>query len=98
MTDGDTLLIAQFEMKLRKLMDLYEDLKGRNHDLERQLAKKDEQIALLNGQLESLGSSYSNLKQSKVLEVSGHDLDSTRQRIDGLVREIDHCIKLLNSN
>ncbi len=97
MTDNNSLLIAQFETKLRKLMDLYEDLKSRNRDLEGQLAQKDELIARLNGQLASLDQSYSNLKQSKVLEVSGHDLDSTKQRIAGLVREIDHCIKLLNS-
>ncbi len=97
MTDNNSLLIAQFETKLRKLMDLYEDLKSRNRDLEGQLAQKDELIARLNGQLSSLDQSYSNLKQSKVLEVSGHDLDNTKQRIEGLVREIDHCIKLLNS-
>ncbi|MCQ2084303.1 MAG: hypothetical protein MJY58_07415 [Bacteroidaceae bacterium] len=97
MTDNNSLLIAQFETKLRRLMDLYEDLKSRNRDLEAQLAQKEEIIAGLNGQLASLDRSYSNLKQSKVLEVSGHDLDSTRQRVEGLVREIDHCIKLLNS-
>lgn len=97
MTDNDTLLIDQFETKLRKLMDLYEDLKSRNRDLEGQLAQKEEQIAQLNGRLASLDQSYSNLKQSKVLEVSGHDLDNTKARIEGLVREIDHCIKLLNS-
>lgn len=97
MTDNDTLLIDQFELKLRKLMDLYEDLKDRNRELEGQLAQKDGQIAQLNGRIALLDQSYSNLKQSKVLEVSGHDLDSTKERIKGLVREIDHCIQLLNS-
>ncbi len=97
MTDNDSMLIEQFEVKLRKLMDLYENLKCRNRMLEEQLAGKDAQISGLTARLNELEQSYSNLKQSKVLEVSGHDLDSTKHRIAGLVREIDHCIELLNT-
>lgn len=97
MTENDSLLIEQFQLKLRKLMDLYEELKFRNRQLEEQLAGKGQEVATLKEQLDSLNLSYSNLKQSKVLEVSGHDLDSTRHRIAGLVREIDHCIDLMNT-
>ena len=48
-------------------------------------------------EMAKMDESYMNLKQSKVLEVSGHDLDNTKRRISGLVREIDHCIDLLNT-
>ena len=67
MTQDDSILIEQFEGKIRKLADLY-----------------------------NIKESYQYLKQSKVLEVSGHDIDDTKRRVSGLVREIDHCIKLLN--
>ena len=96
MTDDDSRLIEQFEGKIRKLVDLYDTVKSSNSELQGQLEAKDQEISLLKDQLANLQESYQNLKRSKVLEVSGHDIDDTKRRVSGLVREIDHCIKLLN--
>ena len=96
MTDDDSRLIEQFQGKIRKLVDLYDTVKSSNSELQGQLDAKDEEIRLLKDQLTNLQESYQNLKRSKVLEVSGHDIDDTKRRVSGLVREIDHCIKLLN--
>ena len=96
MTEGDSKLIEQFEGKIRKLADLYNTVKCSNSDLRNQLDARDEEIKRLNQELAEMKESYQNLKQSKVLEVSGHDIDDTKRRVSGLVREIDHCIKLLN--
>ena len=96
MTEDDSRLIEQFEGKIRKLVDLYDTVKSNNSLLQSQIEAKDEEIRRLNEQLAELKGSYQNLKQSKVLEVSGHDIDDTKRRVSGLVREIDHCIKLLN--
>lgn len=96
MTESDSLLIEQFEGKIRKLVDLYETVKSQKKELEQQLIAKDNEIARLNGKLSELQESYRYLKQSKVLEVSGHDIDETKRKVSGLMREIDHCIKLLN--
>ena len=96
MTEDDSKLIEQFEGKIRKLVDLYDTVKSSNSELQGQLEAKDEEIRLLKDQLANLQESYQNLKRSKVLEVSGHDIDDTKRRVSGLVREIDHCIKLLN--
>ena len=96
MTEDDSKLIEQFEGKIRKLADLYDTVKCSNSQLQSQIEAKDEEIRRLNEQLNELKGSYQNLKQSKVLEVSGHDIDDTKRRVSGLVREIDHCIKLLN--
>ena len=96
MTDDDSRLIEQFEGKIRKLVDLYDTVKSSNSQLQGQLEAKNEEIRLLKDQLANLQESYQNLKRSKVLEVSGHDIDDTKRRVSGLVREIDHCIKLLN--
>lgn len=97
MTDDDSRLVEQFESKIRKLIDLYETVKCKNSDLLAEIEAKDQEIMQLNEIIAQLEESYSNLKQTKVLEVSGHDIDSTKRRVQGLVREIDHCIKLLNS-
>ncbi|MCQ2072999.1 MAG: hypothetical protein MJY96_07745 [Bacteroidaceae bacterium] len=97
MTDDDSRLVEQFESKIRKLIDLYETVKCKNSDLLAEIKAKDQEIKRLNEIIAQLEESYSTLKQTKVLEVSGHDIDSTKRRVQGLVREIDHCIKLLNS-
>ena len=96
MTEDDSRLIEQFEGKIRKLVDLYDTVKSSNSRLQSQLDAKDEEIRQLKDELAGMKESYQNLKRSKVLEVSGHDIDDTKRRITGLVREIDHCIKLLN--
>lgn len=96
MTEEDSRLIEQFEGKIRKLVDLYDVVKSSNSDLRSQIEAKNEEINRLNLELTDLKESYQRLKQSKVLEVSGHDIDDTKRRVAGLVREIDHCIKLLN--
>ena len=97
MTEDDSRLIEQFESKIRKLVDLYDTVKSSNNDLLSRLEAKDEEIRQLKDELAGLKESYQNLKRSKVLEVSGHDIDDTKRRVSGLVREIDHCIKLLNA-
>jgi len=97
MTEDDSRLIEQFEGKIRKLVDLYDTVKCSNSELRSQIEAKDEEIKRLNQELASLNESYQHLKRSKVLEVSGHDIDDTKRRVSGLVREIDHCIKLLNA-
>ncbi|MCQ2065905.1 MAG: hypothetical protein MJY66_08640 [Bacteroidaceae bacterium] len=97
MTEDDSRLVEQFEGKIRKLMDLYESIKCRNAELQRQIEEKDIEIGQLKEELSAQKESYRTLKQSKVLEVSGQDIDETRRRVAGLVREIDHCIELLNN-
>ena len=96
MTEDDSKLIEQFEGKIRKLVDLYNTVKCSNSELQSQIEAKDEEIRQLKEELAGLKESYQHLKRSKVLEVSGHDIDDTKRRVSGLVREIDHCIKLLN--
>ena len=96
MTEDDSKLIEQFEGKIRKLVDLYNTVKCSNSELQSQIEAKDEEIKRLNQELARQNESYQHLKRSKVLEVSGHDIDDTKRRVSGLVREIDHCIKLLN--
>lgn len=96
MTDEDSKLVEDFESKIRRLMDLYENVKERNKELIALLETEKRKNEQLRSDFAALTESYQTLKQSKVLEVSGQDIDDTKQRINRLVREIDHCIDLLN--
>jgi predicted RNase H-like nuclease (RuvC/YqgF family) len=96
MADDDQNLVENFEKKLKKLMELYEMLKNRNSELCDQLDQQKKENEMLRLEISALNKNYSNLKQSKVLSVSGQDIDDTKQRVTRLVREIDRCIDMLN--
>lgn len=96
MADDDQNLVENFEKKLKKLMELYEMLKNRNSELCDQLDQQKKENEMLRLEISALNENYSNLKQSKVLSVSGQDIDDTKQRVTRLVREIDRCIDMLN--
>ena len=92
MTEEDSKLIEQFEGKIRKLVDLYDTVKCSNSELRSQLEAKDEEIRQLKEELASRQESYQNLKRSKVLEVSGHDIDDTTSPLEaglGWITKLD---------
>ena len=93
--NSDTEILDAFEAKLQKLMESYNGLLAENSVLRRSIEDGRLREEGLQQQLDSLKSEYENLKHTKVLSVSGQDLDSTRKRVSGLVREIDRCIDML---
>lgn len=88
-------MLDVFEERLQKLIDLCDRLRAENRDLRQAVSEGKEREAGLQQRIDQLTADYGNLKTTKVLSVSGHDLDSTRKRVSGLVREIDHCIEML---
>ncbi|MCQ2074842.1 MAG: hypothetical protein MJY77_06575 [Bacteroidaceae bacterium] len=92
---SETELLDAFERKIRKLVAMYNDLKRENESLRKDIVDAKLREDELRNKISQLQSNYENLKLTKVLSVSGHDLDSTRKRVSGLVREIDRCIDML---
>ena len=39
---------------------------------------------------------YNNLKLARMMTVNGEDLQSAKNRLSRLIREVDKCIALLN--
>ncbi|MBR5540931.1 MAG: hypothetical protein IKU64_01015 [Bacteroides sp.] len=96
MTDEDRKLISSFEGKLRHFMFLYEELRQENADLKQLLMQKDKEILLLEQSQKDLEAQYTDLKMARTLSLYDKDIKDTKQRLSGLVREIDKCIALLN--
>ena len=96
MTEEDRKLIGSFEGKLRHLMFLFDELKQENADLKLLLSKKDEEIKQLEQSRKELEARYTDLKTARTISLYDRDIKDTKQRLTGLVREIDKCIALLN--
>ena len=77
-------------------MFLYEELRQENADLKQLLMLKDKEILLLEQSQKDLEAQYTNLKMARTLSLYDKDIKDTKQRLSGLVREIDKCIALLN--
>ena len=96
MTEEDKKLVNSFEGKLRHFMFLYDELKRENADLKHLLTQKDEEIKHLELSQKDLEARYTDLKMARTLSLYDKDIKDTKQRLTGLVREIDRCIALLN--
>jgi len=96
MTEEDRKLISSFEGKLRHFMFLYDELKRENADLKQLLKQKDEEIQQLELSRKELEDRYTDLKTARTISLYDKDIKDTKQRLSGLVREIDRCIALLN--
>ena len=96
MTEEDRKLIGSFEGKLRHFMFLYEELKQENADLRNLLMQKEQEILQLEQSRNELEAQYTDLKMARTLSLYDKDIKDAKQRLSGLVREIDRCIALLN--
>lgn len=94
-TGADNAILDVFEEKLQKFIRMYDGLKQENLQLRQAIEDGKSRESELQKKLDRISADYENLKTTKVLSVSGYDLESTRKRVSGLVREIDRCIDML---
>ena len=96
MTEEDKKLISTFEAKLRHFIYLYNQLKNENDRLKELLADKDKEIEVLKTGQKEWEVKYTNLKTARTISLYDKDIKEAKQRLTGLVREVDKCIALLN--
>lgn len=98
MTDEDRLLLNELKASVQRLFQEYEKLKAENGLLMGNVALLTEKISVLEREKNDLiGQNESIRIASRIL--AGEDKGGeARKRINKLVREIDKCIALLNSN
>jgi len=98
MTEKDRAIIANFESKLGRLMDVYTQLAAENAVLRERMGQQAEELERLRKQYDELSTSYSDLKLAKIISVNDTELGDTQRRLSKLVREVDKCIALLNAS
>ena len=98
MTRDDEILLDTFDEKLRLLIGRHDALKAENLELRTRLTTAVADLTKAREDYAVLEQSYLNLRTSRVLEgIEIDDVGSTRDRLARLVREVDHCIALLNA-
>ncbi|CAL2081409.1 conserved protein of unknown function [Tenacibaculum sp. 190524A02b] len=89
--------IHLLEDKLKKLLSYYEFLKEENRILFQDNAKLQALLEEKQQEIEAKQKEYDLLKVAKTIEGSNENTRETKLKINALVRELDKCIKLLNT-
>jgi predicted nuclease with TOPRIM domain len=97
MTEDQLKIAANFEARVRQLMFLCDSLKRENAELKSKLAEQEVSFGSLEEEYKRLNIKYDNLKVAQMISVGQGDFKSAKDRISELVREVDKCIKLLNT-
>ena len=77
-------------------MFLYEERGREIERLQKILFEKEEKLKQMEKGRQKLEDMYTDLKTARTLSLYDKDIKDTKQKLSGLVREIDKCIALLN--
>ena len=87
--------ITVLQTRVRQLILKFKELKAENDELYAELDKKEQEIAELNRNQDSLKKDYESLKLARMMAISDQDVEDTKARLAKLIREVNKCIALL---
>jgi len=93
-SDPDTF--DQLQVRIRKVVELYQKERTENEQLKKKSIELEERLKLDDNRLNDLEEKYDKLKISKALIASSNDVHDAKLKVNRMVREIDKCIALLN--
>ena len=88
--------IVEFQTKVHALILQFQNLKKENEELYAMLEKNETDVRQLRQQLLDKQQEFDAFKAAKLLEVSDGDIQSARERLAKLIRDVNKCIAVLS--
>ena len=88
--------IATFETRMRQMILRFQELKKENNDLYAQIEEDEKQMETLRQQLDQKQKDYEALKMARMISITAGDLQSAKDRLAKLIREVNKCIGILS--
>lgn len=88
--------IVDFQTKVRVLILQFQSLKKENEELYVMLEKNEDDVRQLRQQLQDKQREFDAFKAAKMLEVADGDIQSARERLAKLIRDVNKCIAVLS--
>ena len=88
--------IVEFQTKVHALILQFQNLKKENEELYAMLEKNESEVRELRQQLLVKQQEFDAFKAAKMLEVSDGDIQSARERLAKLIRDVNKCITVLS--
>jgi len=88
--------IKIFASQVRQLILQLRKLKQENADLEAMIQKLKEENVQATQALKAMQVEYNSLVMGKILHITDNDLETSKQRINNMIRTVDRCITILS--
>ena len=88
--------IVEFQTKVRALILQFQNLKKENEELYAMLEKNEADVRQLRQQLLDKQQEFDAFKAAKLLEISDGYIQSARERLAKLIRDVNKCIAVLS--
>ena len=88
--------IVEFQTKVHALILQFQNLKKENEELYAMLEKNESDVRELRQQLLVKQQEFDAFKAAKMLEVADGDIQSARERLAKLIRDVNKCITVLS--
>ena len=85
-----------FTTRVRKLILKYQETKKENSELYNMVDERDKKIAELERAVSEKDREYQALKTAKMIEITDGDIESAKNRVAKLIRDVNQCITLLS--
>lgn len=96
--EANQQLINTFATRVRQMILQYKDVLKENTELYAMVDERDKKIKELQSQVDHLQHEYDTLKMAKMMQVTDGDIESSRKRINKLIRDVNKCITLLSES
>jgi predicted nucleic acid-binding Zn-ribbon protein len=74
----------------------FQDLKKENEELYAMVSKNEHDIKELQEKLRQSANDYESLKMARMMEITDGDLQGAKDRLAGLIRDVNKCIAILS--
>ena len=88
--------INVFTTRVRQLILKYQETKKENSELYNMVDERDKKIAELERSVSEKDREYQALKTAKMIEITDGDIESAKNRVAKLIRDVNQCITLLS--
>ncbi len=88
--------IKTLTTNVRRLILRFTEQKKENAELYAMVDERDRQIAELKQQLSETERKYNAMMAAKMLSIADTDIDTTRKKVNKLIRTVNQCITLLS--
>ena len=85
-----------FTTRVRQLILKYQETKKENSELYNMVDERDKKIAELERTVSEKDREYQALKTAKMIEITDGDIESAKNRVAKLIRDVNQCITLLS--
>ena len=88
--------LATFQTRVRQMILRFQEMKQETQELYALIDENEQQIEQLKAKLAQKDRDYESLKMARMMEISDGDLEGVKNRLAGLIRNVNKCIDVLS--